>query len=136
MKKQVAVILALVLSICFVSACASGLSGLNIGGQSGLSSATLPDPAKVLDSYGKLLQADYAFSEQFLCDAYLYDSPSSISDFMDRYTVVCRKAGYSVTQTEVDGAAGYSIQNGSGVSALLVPNYQGQMLIMLCFIQG
>lgn len=135
MKKLFALLLALSLCLACAAASAAGLSGLGGGGLAGLGGGStdepMPDPSKVLDSYGQLLQADYAFAEDYLCDAYVYERPSNTSDFIDRYTTACRKAGYSVTETTVDGAAGYSIQNGSGTYALLVPDFDGQLLLLV-----
>ncbi|MBR5288761.1 MAG: hypothetical protein IKU34_09275 [Clostridia bacterium] len=135
MKKLFALLIAL--SLCFACAAASaaGLTGLGGGGLSGLgggaSAEPMPDPSKVLDTYGQLLQADYAFAEGYICDAYVYERPSDVTGFIDSYTTVCRKAGYTVTATTVDGAAGYSVQNNSDLRALLVPNFDGQLLLLV-----
>ena len=134
MKKMLTLLLSAVLCLSLSVGLAAGLSGLGGNGLAGLSTGTnapMPDPSKVLDSYGQLLQADYAFSADYLCDAYVYKNPSNINDFIDRYTTTCRKAGYSVTQTTVDGAAGYSIQNDSSTYALLIPNFDGQLLLLV-----
>lgn len=127
MKKTLSLLLALILCLACISASASGLSGLG-GGTSG---KPLPDPAEALDELGSLLQADYAFADDYICDAYVYDRPGSVNSFIDKYTQVCRDAGYSVAETTVDGAAGYIIQNGSGPYALLVPDFDGQMLLLV-----
>lgn len=133
MKKMVALLLALML--CFVSACAcaAGLAGLG-GGLAGLvpgGSKALPDPAEVTEKTGALLSADYAFAADYLCDAYVYAPVGNVQNFMDQYTILCRNAGYSVNKTVVDGADGYSIQNGSGPYAMLVPEYGGQMMLLV-----
>lgn len=133
MKKFFAPLIALMLCLSIAPAFATGLSGLG-GGLSGLTSARaepLPDPSKALGELGALLQADYAFAEDYICDAYIYDRPGSVNNFIDKYTQVCRDAGYSIAETTVDGAAGYSIQNGSGPYALLVTDFDGQMLLLV-----
>lgn len=135
MKRSLSLVLALIFCLLCSTAFAAGLSGLGSGGLSGLSlggsSDALPDPAEVTEETGSLLQADYAFSGDYLCDAYLYPRPDNTADFIDQYTVVCRKAGYTLNETTVDGARGYSIQSGDGKYALLVPNYEGQMLFLV-----
>lgn len=135
MKKLFALFLALMLCLPCTAAFAEGLSGLGGGGLAGLgcsgSPEPLPDPAEALDAFGTLLQADYAFADDYTCDAYVYARPGSVSSFIDKYTQICRSAGYSVAETTVDGAAGYSIQNGDGTYALLVTDFDGQMLLLV-----
>lgn len=120
-------------------ASASGLGGLSGGGNgsglSGLSaghSGLLPDPCLAIDDYdgvGTLYMKDYQFSADYLCDAYIY--PRQPSKFIGDYTVVLREFGYTMTETTVDGLAGYSIQNGDGKVALLVPNFEGNLLLLV-----
>ena len=125
MKKTCTLILALLLCLISACACAGGLAGLGGGGEK------LPDPAEVTGKSGALYAADYAFADDYLCDAYIYEPVGSTLSFMDDYTVLCRKAGYSVTATLVDGQDGYSIQDGSGLYAMLVPEFGDQMLLLV-----
>ena len=135
MKKMLSLVLALMLCMACAAASAAGFSGLSGGGFSGLSvsggAEALPDPAKVTDSYGTLMQADYAFSSDYLCDAYIYERPRTINAFTDEYFSLCRKAGYTVTETTVDGVNAYSIQADDAHYALLVTNFDGQMLLLV-----
>lgn len=134
MKRCFALFLALLLLLSAAPAFAAGLSGLGGGGLSGLVSdknEPLPDPSEALDELGSLLMADYAFSEDYLCDAYVYNRPGSVNTFIDKYTQLCRNAGYSVAETTVDGAAGYMIKNSSDPYALLVTDFEGQMLLLV-----
>ena len=135
MKKMLSFVLALTLCMACAAASAAGFSGLSVGGFCGLSAGggaeALPDPAKVTDSYGTLMQADYAFSSDYLCDAYIYERPRTISIFTDEYFSLCRKAGYTVTETTVDGVNAYSIQADDAHYALLVTNFDGQMLLLV-----
>ena len=126
MKRAFTLILALVLCLVSACACAGGLDGLKpTGGKA------LPDPAEVTGKSGMLYSADYAFADDYLCDAYTYEPAGSTLSFMDDYTVLCRKAGFSVTATLVDGLDGYSIQDGSGLYAMLVPEFGDQMLLLV-----
>ena len=134
MKKFFALFIALTLCLSCAAAHAAGLSGLGGGGLDGLivsGNHPLPDPSEALGELGELLQADYAFAQDYICDAYIYSRPSSVSSFIDKYTQLCRSAGYTLSQTTVDGAAGYSIQNGSGEYALLVTDFDGMMLLLV-----
>lgn len=126
MKKTFTLILALVLCLVCACACAGGLEDLRLSG-----GKALPDPAEATGKSGILYSADYAFSDDYLCDAYIYELVGSALSFMDDYTVLCRKAGFSVTATLVDGQDGYSIQDGSGKYALLVPDFDGQILLLV-----
>lgn len=134
MKKHFALLLALLLCLSIAPALAAGLSGLGGGGLDGLipvKDEPLPDPSEALGELGELLMADYAFAEDYICDAYVYDRPGSVNNFVDKYAQLCRDAGYSIAETTVDGEAGYSIQNGSGPYALLVTDFDGQMLLLV-----
>lgn len=139
MKKLCAILLALMLMLTG-TAFAGGLGGLG-GGQTGggfkgLTTQTtlLPDPCLALvdedpDMIGKLFQADYQFSEDYLCDAYIY--PYLGRKFVAEYTYILEKFGYTMTETKVDGVAGYSIQRGDGLEALLVLDFDGQTLFLV-----
>lgn len=137
MKKLCIVLLALMIALTG-TALAGGLGGLG-GGTSGgglndLTKKTtlLPDPCLALDDpnmVGKLYQADYQFSADYLCDAYIY--PYLGRKFISDYTEVLRRFGYTIAQTKVDGVDGYSIQRGDGLEALLVLDFDGQTLFLV-----
>ena len=137
MKKLCAFLLTLMI-VLTGTAFAGGLGGLGGGttggGLQGLTSTTtlLPDPCLALndpDMVGKLYQADYQFSEDYLCDAYIY--PYLGKGFVSDYTDLLREFGYTLTETTVDGVSGYSIQRGDGLEALLVLNFNGQTLFLV-----
>lgn len=141
MKKTSILLLTFLLTLLLCSsACAAGLSGLggsdnageldnlNQRGKPGL----LPDPIIAMENpadIGTLLQADYAFSDDYLCDAYVY--PRQTSRFYSSYSSVLRAFGYTMTETTVDGLEGYSISWGDGKEALLVKDFDGQMLFLV-----
>jgi len=132
MKKALAFILSIIL--CFsCSALASGFGGLgiNTSGTSG-SAAMLPDPAEVMDEvYGTLINSSYEFTAGYFCDVYAYEKPRNIDSVVNSYSGLCRDAGYTVTETIVEGQTGYTIQNGDGLYAILFPDVNGQMLFMV-----
>lgn len=139
MKKICMLMLALMIALTG-TAFAGGLGGLGGGttggGWDGLTGTTtlLPDPCLVLveddpDMVGKLYQADYQFSEDYLCDAYIY--PYLGRKFVSDYTVLLKDFGYTITETKVDGVDGYSIQRGDGLEALLVLDFDGKTLFLV-----
>ena len=139
--KRFCILLTALLILLAGTACAQGLGGLGgLGGSSGggLSGLTsgysglLPDPCLAIedhDGVGTLYMKDYQFSADYVCDAYLY--PRQQSKFIGEYTRVLRDFGYTLTETTVDGLAGYSIQCGDGKEALLVTNFEGRMLLLV-----
>lgn len=133
MKKLLTLALALILCICSLGAYASGFDGLvPNGGDKSDSATALPDPAEAMkDVYGTIINSDYEFMDGYFCSVYSYEKPLVINTFTDNYSGLCRQAGYTVTETTVDGQSGYSIQNGDGLYAMLFPDVNGQMLFMV-----
>jgi len=120
MKKWTALFLVFLMLIPSVAS-ASGLAGLK-----GASAPSLPDPEAVLSAKGSLLQADYQFSEDFLCDAYLYAYAGK--DVL-RYLAAAQQAGFETSAETVDGQAGHVIALGE-LKALLVPEFEGGLLLL------
>ena len=138
MKKLLCVLFCLAL-LCS-AATAEGLSGLtdNAGGLSGLLgqiSEPLPDPADILGTSGTLIRENYSFAEDLLCNAYTYARPGSeeaVSAFLSQYAQQAAQCGYSVTETTVEGTAAYRMEHPtSGNYALLLPDFNGQMLLLV-----
>ena len=128
MKRFLALLLTTVMLCSMSTASASGFGGLLPQTGSG---DPVPDPSVVTGAYGELLQASYQFADDYLCDAYAYPAPEDPGDFMDMYSVRCRKAGYSVTAAVISGENGYTIQDGSGLYACIFPDMNGQMLLLI-----
>ncbi len=127
MRKWFALVLCCVL-LAPLGAQAAGLSGLG-GGLSGLSElvSALPDPADALGVSGSLFQADYAFSPDLTCDAYLYAHKSAD---VDAYLSAAQAAGYTAAADKIDGYDGYYL-TGGGYTAVLVPQFRNQLLLMV-----
>lgn len=134
--KKLCILLTAMMILWAGVACAGGLGGLSGGGGlSGLTSSAsglLPDPCLAIDDsdgVGTLYMKDYKFSDDYICDAYLY--PRQSSKFINDYTGVLREFGYTIAETTIDGMAGYTIQNGDGKEALLITNFDGKMLFLV-----
>lgn len=133
MKKMLCMLLCLTLLLGCASA--SGLGGLAGGGLAGLTGAVspmpLPDPAEVLGVSGRLIQENYQFSPDFLCDAYFYTDVNG-QVFISAYNSVVQELGYTVTEGTVDGTTAYRLEQAqTGLYALLVPDFQGGVLLLV-----
>lgn len=136
MKKLICTLLCL--SLLFTAATAEGLGGLS-GGLDGLieampeeEAAPLPDPADLLGSAGSLLQSNYQFTLDYLCNAYLYPMPDDLDAFVSDYAALAEQSGFTVSETTADGAPAYRLeQNSSGLYALLIPDVQGKLLLLV-----
>lgn len=97
-------------------------------------SGLLPDPCLAVRGddrsfVGKLYRENFVLGTDYVCDAYLY--PRVTRSFLGSYTRVLQKFGYTIVETQVDGRDGYSIQCGDGKKALMVPDFNGQMLFLV-----
>lgn len=131
MKKFIAIIIAVILSTCSFSAFAAGFDGLGMNTNSSSTSSELPDPAQALDVFGTLVSSNYEFSEGYVCNVYAYEKPNNTSAFIDKYSGICRQAGYTVTEATIDGQNGFTIQSGDGLYAMLFPSVNDQILFMV-----
>lgn len=103
-------------------AAAGGLAGLQEKQK-----LTLPDPAAVLDVEGSLLQADYAFSSDYLCDAYVYEYAQTD---VQTYLTAAEKAGFETQAVRIDGQSGYEL-TADDQTAMLVPAFNGKLLLLV-----
>lgn len=138
MKRFFLCLLALMLCLS-TTASAAGLGGLGGlgGGLGGLvapaaePNGVLPDPADTLGSEGTVLMEDYQFSAGYLCTAYTYPMPADMSQFIASYGAAAEANGYTVTEETVDGLPGYRIALAEGPYALMVPDFQGVLLLLV-----
>lgn len=109
-------------------ACAGSLDDL-LPASSGL----LPDPClAVRNQYrfvGQMYRENFTLGTDYHCAAYLY--PEVDDSFVSSYAKLAKQYGYTMTETKVDGRDGYSIQNGTGLKALMVPEFQNHMLFLV-----
>lgn len=120
MKRLMALLLACLLLPSF--AAAGGLAGLQEK-----QPLTLPDPAAVLNVEGSLLQADYAFSSDYLCDAYVYEYAQTD---VQAYLTAAEKAGFENRAVLIDGQNGYEL-TANDQTAMLVPDFSGKLLLLV-----
>lgn len=117
-----------------------GLGGLTGGGLSGLLSeeeqptgdpGVVVDPAELLGTAGRVLQEEYQFSSNYVCTAYVYGMPADLDGFITAYTQQMADNGFAAEQTLVDGADGWSYTWTDGTYALLVPDFEGSVLLLV-----
>lgn len=121
MKKTICALILIAL-LC-AAATGEGLTGL---GQS------LPNPAALLGASGKLIQENYSFAWDYLCDAYTYPLPEDSAEFLEAYIALAEQAGCSVSDTTADGQQALRIDSPDGSRyALLFPEFQGQILLLM-----
>ena len=125
----------------FVAACAGEAEGLT-GDLSGLLPAggaweigTVPDPGAILDNPGMLIQENYSFLPDLVCDAYTYSLPYSseaaLFRFVNAYVEEAGLRGYTVTETTANGYRAYQIAHpGTGLYSLLLPEFEGEILFL------
>ena len=144
-KRVLALLLVFALALPTASAWASegeggGLGGLIGGGLSGLRSeqeqetgdpGVVVDPAELLGTEGTVLREDYQFSANYICTAYVYDIPADVDGFVSAYTQRMEDNGFTAEQTPVDDADGWSYTWTDGTYALLVPDFDGSVLLLV-----
>jgi len=134
MRKQLlAFLLALVLALP-APVCASGLSGLGGDGLSGLhagESGVLPDPGEILGEEGSIVKENYSFAANYLCTAYAYPLAKDADAFRQEYISRARRGGFAAEETTVEGYDALRLALPDGAYALLLPDFDGQMLLLV-----
>ncbi len=139
MKRFLALFLILSCCLC-ATASAGGLSGLGGNGAGGLSGLTqpeaapsgvLPDPEGILNTKGTVLAEDYVFSADYVCTAYTYPMPGDMDRFLATYADAAKAAGYTMTEETVDGQPGWRFALSDEEYALMVPHFDGKLLLLV-----
>ncbi|MCI6378285.1 MAG: hypothetical protein MR842_11130 [Clostridiales bacterium] len=136
MKRMAALTLALAMLLPAL-ACASGLSGLSGGGLSGLSglsgeaNGVVPDPAESLGQEGKILKENYQFAAGYVCTAYAYPLPGDADAFKAAYAKQAKENGFAVDEVAVEGYGALKLSLSDGTYALLIPDFDGAMLLLV-----
>lgn len=105
-----------------------------------LAGCAFPDLEAVLGMPYELYAQNYAFSEDFTCDAYLWDYPvgwDGEDEALARY--VQKKADWAYQPTTVEGHEAWLFTSPEGENAILVSRFQGRLLGLLpvgCEIVG
>lgn len=118
------------------SACAGGLGGLKENGK--LSALTgekadpyyVPDPAMYYDvGAGEVIERDYAFTEDFICTVYAYPLPEF--DYAFEYCDAAETLGFVTEYVRVEGYEAIKLSLEDGRYALLIPDFDGTMLMLV-----
>ncbi len=91
--------------------------------------AELPDPGESLGLAGEAYKNDYEY-KGLLYDLYRYSRPDPADLFIQDYTSACEVAGWSVGRGKEGGEDALYLNDGE-VTAILLYDYQGYMLLMI-----
>lgn len=91
----------------------------------------LPDAAYWLDVSGTRQMTDYAFSDEYLCDVWLYPRDARTENRIPLWLMQTLEEGYILRKQQVEGKAAYIIEDSDGLYALLLPDYQGMVMLMV-----
>lgn len=148
MKKLFVLLMALMLALPSLAG-AEGLGGLGgneSGGGLGLLGilddllptpepnpnwGVVPDAADLTGGSKTLVRKNYEFITGVFFTAYAYAMPQDVAKFTDSYVAEAEKNGFTVEQTTVDGYDARKITWTDGTYALLVPNFGGQVLLLV-----
>lgn len=135
MKKSLAFLLILLLTVSFTSVQADALPDLQNSGLPDLDPgmpailAPIPDPAESLGSTGAVYQMGYAYNGAEY-DLYLYAKPEPAETFVAAYTKAAEDAGYQVEKGNEAGQDALYISGGE-IKAILLYDYQDHMLLFV-----
>lgn len=144
MKKLFALLMAIMLALpCLAGA--EGLGGLGGGDSAGgggliglmpteapnLNLGVVPDAADFTATAKTVLQKNYEYVTGLFFTAYTYAMPNDVAAFTEAYTAEAEKNGFTVEQTTVEGYDARQITWTDGTYALLVPNFGGQVLLLV-----
>lgn len=135
MKKSLAFLMILLLTVSFTSVQADALPDLQNSGLPDLDPgmpailAPIPDPAESLGSTGAVYQMGYAYNGAEY-DLYLYAKPEPADAFIAAYTKAAEDAGYQVEKGNEAGQDALYISGGE-MKAILLYDYQDHMLLFV-----
>ena len=118
------------------SACAGGLGGLKENEDLSAFTGEKADPYYVLDpapffdvGAGKVIERDYEFTENFICTVYAYPLPEL--DYTFEYCDAAERLGFVTEYVTVEGYEAIKLSLEDGRYALLVPDFDGAMLMLV-----
>jgi len=91
----------------------------------------LPDVGQQLDVRVHQQMENYVFSADYVCGVWVYARDGRTDDGMARWLKQALDAGFTVKRTEVEGNDAYRVEDGAGRYALMLPNYQGAVMLMV-----
>lgn len=107
------------LAVCLLLLCSSACA------------QTLPDVGAALGAEVQQQMADYQFSQEYGCDVWVYPRDSRTDELLAKWIVAALDSGYTVSATEVEGQAAYCLEDAEGLYALMFPEYQGMVMLMV-----
>lgn len=108
-------VLAACLMLIFSSACAQ----------------VLPDAGICLDVSVQQQMKEYVFSQDYVCDVWVYPRDSRTDDLLADWIMQALDSGYTVSRTVVEGQTAYRLEDETGLYALMFPQYQGAVMLMI-----
>lgn len=118
MRQWVLWVLCLLLVLCLSAAHAEGL----------------PNVGTCLGTEGQCQMVDYAFSADYHCDVWVYPRSAQTDALIGDWLLQTLEQGYVLSKTTVEGETAYCVVDSSGRYALLFPEFQG--VVMLLVQQG
>ena len=91
----------------------------------------LPDAGAWLDVRVQQHMEDYAYSADYVCGVWVYPRDSRTGERMALWLMEALDAGYAIQKTTVDGEAAYRMEDSAGRYALMLPDYQGAVMLMV-----
>ncbi len=95
------------------------------------SAQVLPDAGACLDASVQQQMKDYVFSQDYVCDVWVYPRDARTDNRMADWIMDALHSGYTVSCTTVEGQTAYRLEDASGRYALMFPQYQGAVMLMV-----
>lgn len=95
------------------------------------SAQVLPDAGAVLNVSPQQQMADYEYSPDYVCNVWVYPRDARTDNRMADWIMDALHSGYTVSCTTVEGQTAYRLEDASGRYALMFPQYQGAVMLMV-----
>lgn len=95
------------------------------------SAQVLPDAGAVLNVSPQQQMADYVYSPDYVCDVWVYPRDARTDNRMADWIMAALHSGYTIRYTTVDGQPAYRLEDANGRYALMFPQYQGAVMLMI-----
>lgn len=91
----------------------------------------LPDAGKLLNVRLQQEMKDYVFSSNYICDVWVYPRDVRTDERMADWIMAALESGYTVSVATVQGQSAYRLEDANGLYALMFPQYQGAVMLMV-----
>ena len=95
------------------------------------SAQVLPDAGVVLDVSVQQKMQDYAYSQSYVCDVWVYPRDARTDKRLSDWIMEALHSDYTISCTTVEGQTAYRLEDATGRYALLFPQYQGAVMLMV-----